>query len=302
MGQLYFHKPRVVTLGPKIETLADDHPSKARCLFQLSRLSDSVGNLVERKRLLGHCLKLWRERGDDFRAARALRDLSDTNRRMGLLEEGISQAEEASETLKRLGRVVEQADSLTSLARLLDEAGQLDAAEAAGSRAIDLLPKKGEQLRVCQAHRALGNVYQSKGETKKAIHHFEAALVIASSLNQVFQLFWINYSLAYLFSAGGKFKDAQTHIEHAKAHTVNHPYLSARAMAQQARVWGGQCRFEEARSEALRALTAFERLGAAHDAEITRRFLQRIDARRAGRSGWWICLLAAMLLAVYLKR
>ena len=281
MSQLYWHKSRVVTLGPKIEALVDDHPSKAGCLFQLARLFDSVGNLAERKRLLIHCLKLWRERGDGFHTAVTLRDLSNTNRRMRLYGEGLPQAEEASEIFKRLGNVVGQADSLIDLAWLLCDSEQLDAAEEIAAHAIDLLPGKGQALRLSQAHRVLGNTYRSKGETKKAIHHLEVALGIASSLNMVFQLFWINFVLAGLFFDEGKFEDAQAHVEHTKAHASNDLYLSARAMDLQAQVWGGQRRFEEAKSEALRALDVFEKFGAARDAENARGLLQRIDAQRA---------------------
>jgi len=63
MGHLYWHKPRLVVLEPKIKGLPDRHPCKPRCLFHLSRLFDSVGNGKERKRLLIDALKLWRERG-----------------------------------------------------------------------------------------------------------------------------------------------------------------------------------------------------------------------------------------------
>ena len=286
MGQLYWHKPRLVTLGPKIEALADDHPSKATCLFALARLFDSVGNFVECKRLLSHSLKLWREQGVDLRVAETLRHLSDTNRKMVLHDEGIPQAEEASEIYKRFGEVVEQADSLTKLASLLCDSKQLDASEEAGSRAIDLLPEKGEELRVCQAHRVLGNTYRFKGETKKAIHHYEVALGIASSLNMADQLFWVNFALADMFSEKGISEDAQTHIERAKAHAVTDPYLLARAMNMQVCIWGEQRRYEEARSEALCALDIFETLGAAHDAEIAREILQYIDTRTARKSRW----------------
>ena len=285
MAQLYWHKSRLVTLGPKIEALANDHPSKANCLFELARLFDSVGNLMERKQLLTHCLKLRRDQGDDLQVAQTLRSLSYANQKMGLCEEGIRQAEEASEIFKRLGEVAQQADSLTALASSLSEDKQFDAAEEAGSRAIDLLPEKGEELWVCQAHRVLGETYRSKGETKKAIHHFEVALGIASSLSMDFQLFWINFALAWLFSDEGKLEDAQTHVEHAKAHAVNDPYLLACSIHQQARVRNGQRRFDEARSEALRALEAFEKLGAAHDAELVRWLLQEIYAYSPGHPG-----------------
>jgi len=276
MYHLYWHKPRLVVLGSKIEELPDDHPSKARCLQELSQLFDSVGNLVEQKRLLIHTLKLWRERGDDGWLAETLRSLSNVNRRMKLYEEGIRQAKEASETFARLGDTVFQARSLISLAWLLWGDKQLDAAEEAASHALDLLSEKGEQFKVCLCHRVLGEIYRSKGETEKASQHFEAALGIASSFDWHDELFWIHQHLAGLFFDQGRFDGAYTHIERAKSHAVNAYYL-ARTMKLQATFWCDQRRFEEAKSEALRAVEAFEELGAIHHVEDCRKLLQRID-------------------------
>ena len=284
MGLLYHHKSRLVTLGPKIEALSDNHPSKPRCLSVLSRLFLSVGKHAECKRLLSRSLQIWREQGNYFWAAVALVGLSNANRLMRLNEEGIQQAGEASEIFDRLGEVVLQANSLIALAWLLCGANQLNAAEEAGLRGLDLLPEKGEEFHVCEAHRVLGEIYQFKGETKKAIHHFEAALGIASSLNVVYLLFWVNYALARLLSAQGKFDDAQAHLEHAKPHAVDNPYFLARAMDQQAHLWYLQGRFEDAKSEALHALDALEKLGAASDAEDVRHFLHQIEAGRSWRS------------------
>ena len=285
IDQLYWYKSRLVTLGPKTEALPDNHPSKAPCLLNLSRLFGSVGNLVERKRLLSHSLELWKGQANDIQAALTLRHLSDANRRMGLYEEGIRQAREASETLGRLGEVVQQATSLINLALSLCDANQLDAAEEAGLRALDLLPEKGEELWVCVAHRVLGEIHQYKGETEKAIHHFEVALGIAFSLNVANELFWVNFALSEVFCDRGKFEDAQTHLERAESHAADDVYLLAYVMDQRARVWCMQRRFEDARSEALRALDAFEKLGATPNAEVTRTLLQRIDVRKTGQLG-----------------
>ena len=98
---LQFHKPRLVVLGPKIEGLADDHPLKPWCLVRLSHLIYLVGNNEESKRLRVCALKLWRERGDDLRVARTLRHLSNTNRMLGLFEEGVEQAKEALEAFEQ---------------------------------------------------------------------------------------------------------------------------------------------------------------------------------------------------------
>jgi len=277
MKHIFWHKKRLVVLGPKIEGLQDDHPSKPLCLSRLSRLLHSVGNFTEEKRLLAHALKLYRERGDEHSIALTLRSLSDANRQLGLFEEGIKQAEESSEIHERLGDPVSQARSLNYLAGLLHADGQLDAAEKAASRVIDLVPEEGDQFPVCQCHRILGHVYRSKGQKEKAIHHYETALGIASSSNWHSELFWIHCCLARLFFAGDRFDDAYAHIDRAKSHATDNPYCLGRVMELQARFLYRQHRFEEARSEVLRSTDVYEKVGAAKEVEDCRRLLQRIE-------------------------
>jgi len=131
MDYLYRHKPRLVKLGPKIEGLPDDHPSKPKCLFRLSLLFGTVGNHVERKRLLMHALILWRGRGDDYETAETLRLISRANWMLGLYKEGIQQAKDALGIYEQLNNVVGQALSLQQLASLLCNDNQLDTAEEA---------------------------------------------------------------------------------------------------------------------------------------------------------------------------
>ena len=100
MRHLYWHKRQLVVLKPKIEGLPDNHPSKPQCLFQLSQLFNSIGNCVERKQLLTHTLKLWRERGDDLQVTRTLRFLADANQLLGFHEEGVQQMKKGMEIYK----------------------------------------------------------------------------------------------------------------------------------------------------------------------------------------------------------
>jgi len=217
---------------------------------------------------------------DDHQVAQTLSYLSDTNRLLDLFEEGIQQAKEASEIFERLSDTVKQASCLINLAwALYDNDEQLDAAEEAASRAIELLPEEGEQRLLSHGHRVLGKIYASKGETDEAIHHFEVALRAATSLDQ---LFWIHFALAELFGREGRYNDAHPHIEHAKSYAANDPYALACASWLQACFWDRQYRFEEAKSEALRALDLYEKLGAAADVERSRQLLEQIenDAQR----------------------
>jgi tetratricopeptide (TPR) repeat protein len=279
MMHLAWHKKRLTILKPKIEGLPDDHRSKPECLFQLSRLFRSVGDRVECKRLLIRALELWRERGSDRQVARTLMELSGTNWLIGLHEEGIQEVKEALAIYEWLGDVGRQAGCLIRLGQLFHSEKQFDAAEEAELRAIDLLPEKGEQFRVCMAHRLLGEIYQSKGNTEKAIHHFEVTLGIASSFNWHDNLFWVHYKLAKLFRDGGRFNDAQAHVERAKPHAVNNTLNLGYAMELQARLWYEQHRLKEARSEVLRAAQVYEKLGAANDVEDCRKLLRAIEKK-----------------------
>ena len=277
MAHLFWHKKRLTTLKPKVEGLPDDHLSKPDCLFQLSRLFNSVGNYAESKRLLTYALNLSRERGNDREVAPILLALSCVNWIIGLYKEGIQQAEEALEMFERLGDTGKRARCLINLARSLDSDGRFDAAEGAAPRAIDLLPETGQQFHVCESHRTLGRIYESKGDTKKAIHHYELALGIASPFNWHDVLFCLHYDLAWLFRDGGKFDDAHTHVERAKSHTANSAYRLGRAVELQAGVLYDQHRLEEARSEALRAADIYERLGVAKNVERCGQLLRDIE-------------------------
>ena len=276
MEHLYWHKHCVVVLGPKVEGLPDDHPSKPHCLHELAGLLHMVGRYAECKRLLTHTLKLWRKRGDDIGVIQALRSLADANRLLGLHKEGIQQGKEALETCEKLDNVFELAHSSLCLAHSLQDDGQLDAAEEAASRAINLLPK--DQYLACKCHDHLGDIYRHKGETEKAIEHFEVVLGIASSFSSDREQFWIHYSLVQLFGKEGRLDDAQAHIEYAKSHAVDSTYLLGRTMVLQAQLWQEQCRLEEARSEALRAIDLFEKIGATEDLEWCRNMVGRIEA------------------------
>ena len=286
MEHLYWHKPRSTILGTKIEALSDDHPSKSKCLFELSALLAKIGHYAEQKRLLIHALELDRRRGDDARVAVALRDLSDVNRLLRLHGEAIRQAKEALEISERIRDTKEQAFCLYNLAHLLFDDKQLDAAENAASRAINLTTGKGREYAACNLHWVLGRIHHSKREKEKAIHHFETALRIATPPNWHPVLFWIHYSMADLFSDERKFDDANTHTERAKSHAIDGrlPHELGEARRMQAVVWYRQLRFEEAKSEASHALEVFEKLGAAQNVEHCRSLLRNIERAMKERS------------------
>jgi len=270
MRHLLWHKRRLVSLGPKIEGLPDEHPSKPECLLQLARLLDSVGNHPEYKRLLTHVLELQRKKGDNHEIAQALGLLSTANQRLGLLTEGIWQAREALKILEELNDTEGQGIALSNLASLLWQDNQLNAAEEAASHALGLPSGQGNQFMVCGCHRVLGNVYHSRGEGERAINHFEMALGIASTFNWHDHSFWNHYCLANLLFDQGRFSDAHGHIKHAKSLMANNTYHLGRVTELQAWFWYRLQKLEEARSEVLHAINLYEKTGATMDIERCR--------------------------------
>jgi tetratricopeptide (TPR) repeat protein len=284
LQHLFWHKPRKTILGSKIETLTDEHPSKPSCLLRLSHLFRRVGDHTQAKRLAVHTLELERQRGDDTRVAQALRQLSEANRFVGLSKEGIQQVQEALEILERVDDAEGQVKCLSDLAWLLFDDGQLDAAKSTASRAIDLISEGSNDYTLCDLHRLLGKIHGSKGEKEKAIHHFQAALAIASPPNWHLELFWNHYNLANVYRDQDKFNDANIHIEQAKLHAARDTYELGRGMKMQADIWYRQRRLEEAKAEALHALENCEKLGDAEDVRRCKDLLRKVELAMNNRS------------------
>jgi tetratricopeptide (TPR) repeat protein len=277
MAYLYWHKPRQTILRAKIEALPDDHRLKPSCLRHLSLLFEKLGNFTEQKRLLTPTLELVRRRGEDKQVAFTLRQLSDVNRNLGLHKEGIPQAKEALEIFRRIGDTAWQLHCSNDLARLLFNDKQFEAAEDIASRTIGLATEKGQEISICRLHQVLGGIYSARGERKKAIHHFETAIGIASRFNWHDELVWYHLELAKMFRDGGDFNEANTHIKQAKSHAANEAYKLGRATQIQADIWYRQLRLGEAKSEALQALEIYEKLGAAINAGNCRELLQKVE-------------------------
>ena len=274
---LCWYKPRQTILRSKIEALPDDHPSKPKCLFELSQLFGQLRNHTEQTNLLVRTLELERRWGNDLQVAQTLLCLSDVNRLLGFHKEGIRQTREALAVLERIGDTRGQPQCWNQLAWLLFDDKQLDAAEEAASHAMDLTIEKGQEVLACQLNRILGKIHQSKGEGEKAMHHFKTALEIATPPGWDEELFWIHLSLVELSGSEDEFDDANTHIVEAKSYAAADTYRLGRVMEMQANVWCLQLRLKDAKSEALRALKNYENCGATRDAGVCRDFLQMVE-------------------------
>ena len=268
MSHLFWHKPRLTVLGPKIEGLPDAHRSKSKCLLELSRLFGSIGNHTERKRLLTCALDCIRGGWCSYLIARVLGSLSDANRQMGRYKEGITMAKDAAEVFERLEDIAEEAGCLIDFAWLLFDDNQLDDAEKTTLRAIIL--GKGDQFIASASHCILGYIYRSKGEDEKAVHHLKETLRFAYHLDWHSQLAAARCPLALLFPTEDK---PDTHvIERVKTHVVDTAYYLGRA-------WSGRNkgRPRDMLFKALRAAEVFAMIGAADELQNCADFIRSIE-------------------------
>ena len=240
MDHLRWHKPRQTVLRGKIEELPDDHRLKSGCLIELGSLYGITGKDAKKASLLNRALKLERERGNNYRVALVLRELSRANMSLGHHKEGMNQAREALGIFERLGATVERAGCLSYLAQLLERDGQLNAAEKAALESIKLLPEKGQEYQLYISHTFLGIIYEAKGEREEAIHHYELALGIGSAFGWGPCLLPVHSALATLFFDEDGSDDAQFHIEQAKSHAHDNPFAMGGAVLLQAIIWSRQ--------------------------------------------------------------
>ena len=279
MSHLFWHKPRRVILGQRIEKYPDDHPSKSDCLLWLSILAQAVGDHSERTRLLNQSLKLWKDKGDLSGTIIRLRFQSDAYSEVGRYEEAIQPIREALEVCEQLGDPVEKARTLMDLAEALVFANQLDEAEESASAAIALLPEDCDQFFLSYSHRVISGIYRSKSDNEKAIEHLEKALKIAISHNLHPVVSPTTAILVTILTQEQRLDEANVYIERAKPHAdkSNNKMDTARLMIAQVNIWMQQCKFEDAISELSKAIEIFEELGATADAEQWRNHLEVLN-------------------------
>jgi hypothetical protein len=150
----------------------------------------------------------------------------------------------------------------------------------ADSYLIQLMGLHDEGLQ--QAKEAL-EVYERLGETVQQADRSIRLAGLLSGDNQfdaAEEAAFRAIKSAGLFRDEGRLDDAQPHLEHARSHTVDSAYDLGYAVELQARVWHEQHRLDEAKSEALRAVDIYEKLGAAEEAEGCREPLRNTEEER----------------------
>jgi two-component system NtrC family sensor kinase len=145
---------------------------EARALTGIGTVYQAQGR--DREALACHeeALQLFREAGNLIGESRALNDLGRIFQRLGELDKAVDYHRESLRIREQLGNRQSQTTSLIDLGTAFIRQGRLDEALDVLKRALEIAELIGARPRVFQAHAALSEAYELKGDLGLALHHF----------------------------------------------------------------------------------------------------------------------------------
>jgi eukaryotic-like serine/threonine-protein kinase len=157
-------------------------------------------------------LTAWRQGSEGLRAEAllrqcwALRNLGDPGRAMAA-------GQQAGDILGRVGDLRGQARSLTCVADVLGDQGQLSSAQTMHERALELARKIGAQKDIAGALINLGNVQAYQQKLNESTRQYQLALALANSIGDKSQALLAQDNLGANLSLQGDFTAARKSFE-----------------------------------------------------------------------------------------
>jgi non-specific serine/threonine protein kinase len=279
LGGLWFHRSRSIEGYARLEralALADERPTAARA--KALRALATVGQFIDvEPAVLEHAaianLAIWRELGDAWRIADALRTLGMLLAYHGDFERAASVLEEAATRLDGLGETFFAAVARLHLGGVALEIGDAARSEAILKEQLALVRRAGRQWAVGFALLVLGKAAATRGDPTTAAARYAESLALwgerAASWNQLIETL---VAVARLVGAHGQFVAAARLLaaSAALAQTVGHGVLPQerarnRRVAEEARLALGETDFGEA-WRAGRTLSRTQAVAEAHAA------------------------------------
>ena len=153
---------------------------------------------------------LFAARGDDEGLGLALQDSASVYRARGDLEPAI---ELYRASLAHKARAVDRLRALSELAEAQQQAGDLEDADQALTEALLLSRQVGDDATRAHLFRVLGNQYLHRGELRRALETFQAALRIQEKHGNPYALAETLGDVARLHNSRGEFDAAQEALD-----------------------------------------------------------------------------------------
>ena len=145
--------------------------------ISMSNVGSAYADLGDDERALDYMQRAaarLRETGGRDAEATCLRDIGRVYERRGDVERALDCYRESLRVTRELGSRVFEAETLIRLGSLRVRMGEPDAGLADLHAALDIVSELGARPQVYAAHEALTEVYQARGDLRRALEHFRA--------------------------------------------------------------------------------------------------------------------------------
>jgi len=204
---------RVETLGTWLAALpADLVADSPWLLLRAGEVAEMHEAWVEALTHYEAARALFAARGDDTGLGLALQDSASVHRARGDLEPAV---ELYRASLDHQARPVDRLRALSELAEALQQTGDLEDADQALTEALLLSQQTGDDAAATRAHlfRVLGNQCLYRGELRRALEMFQAALRIQEEHGNPYALAETLGDVARLHNSRGEFDAAQEALD-----------------------------------------------------------------------------------------
>jgi tetratricopeptide (TPR) repeat protein len=267
-------------LAPRIPELARrrERESLRSCTNMLGVAHFTLGQLDDARQTFERALELGDQDDDALTVARATNNLGAIANVRGAREEALAHYQLAIPAYQHLGNAIGLAQSFHNMAISFRDLGQLGRADECERRAIEFARQGGSVPLVLLARLGRAEICLRAGDAalaevraREATRGFAA---LGDAINQADALRTVGAAL----TAQGRFEAASEALDAALGltrahHSVLHEAETLRARAE-LRMRAGDA--APAESDARAALAIFERLGAVHEIEALRRWLDAL--------------------------
>ncbi|HEX2202826.1 MAG TPA: diguanylate cyclase, partial [Longimicrobium sp.] len=151
-----------------------DWPGEGISLVNVGASHEHLGDLERALVCYAEALELARRTGERYTEADALRNLGEVRRKQGDHARAMEHLAEALEVCRGAGLRQVEADARIALGRTLASAGDIEGGLAQLDRALEGAREIQARVHVYEAHRALSELHERRGDLGEALRHFKA--------------------------------------------------------------------------------------------------------------------------------
>jgi tetratricopeptide (TPR) repeat protein len=187
----------------------------AQALNNIGRIYADRGDLIAALRNYQMSLATLQQIGDREKAAGTINHIGQIEERRGLLDSALVNYEQARAMLHELGDNAGEADTLANIGHILFRRTAFDEALARFQAAQNLYQTVRNRIGEAAMYNDIGAVYYSQGKLPAALDQFQASLAMVRALNNRREQAVKLWNIGVIYAQLGQLRDADPPLEEA---------------------------------------------------------------------------------------